>query len=119
MSDYPKRGGIYWINLDDPRGKGRVQAGRRPALVLSNDANNMKAGTVTVAPVTSHKGQPRRRYQCFVPRGVAGLSKDSLVKLEQVVTIDQNLVGDFIGTLPNQYLSAAVDALKIHLDIWP
>lgn len=117
MNDHPKRGGIYWIHFPASKQE-RVIGDRRPGLVLSNDINNQFAGTVTVAPITGSENVKKvYRFHCFVPQGVGGLDKDSVIKLEQVMTIDQSIVGQLIGMLPNEYLDSAVAALKIHLGI--
>lgn len=115
LIDFPRRGTIYWI--DFPSQGGAVLEKRHPALILSNDANNQKSRTITVAPITGDNGR-RVHYQVFVPERIGGLQKDSLIKLEQVSTLDKSLFGDYIGVLPREYMDAVVKALKIHLDIY-
>jgi mRNA interferase MazF len=45
------RGDILWADLDPVRG--REQAGRRPALVISHDVFNERSGTVIAVALTS------------------------------------------------------------------
>lgn len=53
----PDRGDIVSLQFDPQRG--REQAGRRPALVLSPYSYNAKVGLAILCPVTSHaKGYP-------------------------------------------------------------
>ncbi len=53
----PDRGDLVWLTFDPQAGHG--QAGRRPALVLSPKAYNVKAGLALICPVTSQvKGYP-------------------------------------------------------------
>jgi mRNA interferase MazF len=53
----PDRGDIVWIDLN-PR-SGHEQAGRRPALVLSQVSYNRKTDLAVVCPITSQaKGYP-------------------------------------------------------------
>lgn len=53
----PARGDLVWL-LFDPQ-SGREQAGRRPALVLSQEAYNRPSGLALMCPVTSKiKGYP-------------------------------------------------------------
>ena len=47
-----KRGEIYYANLSPTVGSEIDK--RRPVLVVSNDANNRAANTVTVLPITSN-----------------------------------------------------------------
>lgn len=53
----PERGDIVWLTFDPQAG--HEQAGRRPALVLSPRAYNIKAGLALICPITSQrKGYP-------------------------------------------------------------
>ena len=53
----PDRGDLVWL-IFDPQA-GREQAGRRPALVLTPAAYNVKTGLSIMCPVASHrKGYP-------------------------------------------------------------
>jgi mRNA-degrading endonuclease toxin of MazEF toxin-antitoxin module len=47
-----KRGEIYFANLSPSVGSEMDK--RRPALIVSNDANNNAATTVTILPITSN-----------------------------------------------------------------
>jgi mRNA-degrading endonuclease toxin of MazEF toxin-antitoxin module len=47
-----KRGEIYYANLNPAVGSEMNK--RRPVLVVSNDANNRAADTVTIIPITSN-----------------------------------------------------------------
>ena len=46
-----KRGEIYYANLNPTVGS--EAAKHRPVLIVSNNANNRAAGTVTILPITS------------------------------------------------------------------
>lgn len=62
----PDRGDIVSLQFDPQRG--REQAGRRPALVLSPRSYNAKVGLAILCPVTSHaKGYP---FEVALPRGM-------------------------------------------------
>ena len=53
----PDRGDIVWINFNPQ--KGREQASKRPAIVLSPKAYNQKTSLALMCPITSHvKGYP-------------------------------------------------------------
>jgi mRNA interferase MazF len=67
----PDRGDAIWLTFDPQAG--HEQAGRRPALVLSLESYNAKAGLALVCPITSKaKGYP---FETVLPGGlpVAGV----------------------------------------------
>src|SRR3989338_6263375 len=47
----PSRGDIVWVDFDPQRG--HEQAGRRPALTVSPQTYNRKAGLALMCPITS------------------------------------------------------------------
>lgn len=47
-----KRGDIYYVNLSPALGSETDK--RRPVLIVSNNANNRSANTVTILPITSN-----------------------------------------------------------------
>ncbi len=62
----PHRGDIVSLQFDPQRGK--EQAGRRPALVLSPLFYNAKVGLAILCPITRHaKGYP---FEVALPRGM-------------------------------------------------
>jgi mRNA interferase MazF len=63
----PDRGELVWIDFDPQRG--REQAGRRPALVLSPRKYNERTHLCILCPVTSQaKGYP---FEALLPEGSA------------------------------------------------
>ena len=114
-TDFPRYGEIHEVELDPT--VGAVMGKRRPALVVSRDANNRYAETVTVLPIT---GQPASReypFEVFLPRGVGGLTLDSRVKANQIRTVDKRQLVGLRGELPLEYISQIHKALKIHLNL--
>lgn len=117
MNAHPKRGEIYWVHFPKTKGKGTAAENIEPALVVSNDINNEFARTVTVAPITHRKGRKMYDFQAFVPLEVTRLEPGSMIRLEWITTVGKSRLGERIGTLPEEYLAQAIDALRIHLDI--
>ncbi len=61
----PETGDFVWLTFDPQAG--REQAGRRPALVLSPRAYNVRSGLALVCPITNQaKGYP---FEVAVPAG--------------------------------------------------
>lgn len=77
----PRLGEIWIVNFDLQ--VGREQAGRRPALVVSNDRfNSTPHGLCMVVPLTGTDRGIESHIR--VEQGVAGLTKTSFVLCEQV-----------------------------------
>jgi len=73
----PRRGHLYWVNLDK----------RRPALVLSPDYRNERASDVIVVPCSSRR-RPAPTH-VMLKRGQGGLAEDSVLKCEQITTLSR------------------------------
>ncbi|EGJ51767.1 endoribonuclease MazF [Desulfocurvibacter africanus] len=77
----PDVGELIWINLDPQAG--HEQAGKRPALVLSPQSYNAKAGLCLAAPITSQvKGYP---FEVALP---AGLAISGVILADQLKNLD-------------------------------
>jgi mRNA interferase MazF len=77
----PQRGDVVWVTLTPQAG--HEQAGRRPALVLSSEAYNERAGLALLCPLTSRvKGYP---FEVPVP---PGLPVAGVVLADQVRSLD-------------------------------
>lgn len=77
-SSCPGRGDVVWLDVDPQIG--HEQAGRRPALVISHRAYNLKAGLAIVCPMTSRVDKP---WPFLVPVGPG-----SAVIADQVRCVD-------------------------------
>jgi mRNA interferase MazF len=110
-----KRGDIYFAELSPTRGS--EIAKRRPVIIVSNDANNRVASTVTVVPVTSNVSKVYP-FEVFLPAGDSGLPKDSKAQAQQVRTLaKERLVGSRAGQLAQPKLEMLDQALRLHLGL--
>jgi len=110
-----KRGEIYYANLS-PTGGSEIDK-RRPVLVVSNDANNRAANTVTILPITSNVTRVYP-FEVLLNPEDSGLSKPSKVQAQQVRTISkQRITSDAVGSLSEQIMQLVNAALKLHLDV--
>ena len=108
-----RRGDIYYADLNPVIGS--EQGGTRPVLIISNDTGNKYSPTVIIAAITS-----RVRTKAKLPTHTAikdfeGLSKDSVILLEQIRTIDKKRLREHIGMLDSQQILTADNALLISL----
>jgi len=111
---FPHQGEIYKVYFSK-RGKeiGKI----RPALVISNNAQNEFDDQIVVAPLTSEteeivKGRP---FTVLITKNKQnGLEEDSKILLNRVQTIDITLrLRNYIGYTSPEIMKRAQGALKV------
>ena len=111
-----RRGEIWWADLGSPRGS--APGLRRPVLVVSADfVNRSRLRTVSVVTLTSNLRWAGAPGNVLVTSGTAGLDRDSVVNVTQLVTIDRaDLVGR-LGRLPRRLVQDVDAGLRKVLDL--
>jgi len=111
-----KRGTIYFADLNPTIGS-EIQK-IRPVLIVSNDANNKMANTITVVPITSNitKVYP---FEVYLDAQQTGLAKSSKAQCHQIRTISKLRISNKqpIAKATTSILSAIEKALKLHLSL--
>ena len=82
-----KRGDIYYADLSPVVGS--EQGGVRPVLIVQNDVGNRFSPTVIAAAITSQSDKTNLPTHIKLNGTASGLTKDSIVLLEQVRTIEK------------------------------
>ena len=108
-----KRGDLYFADLSPVVGS--EQGGTRPVLVVQNDVGNKYSPTVIVAAVTSRINKAKLPTHVEVKAEGNGLSKDSVILLEQLRTIDKRRLREKVGRVDEETLTAVGEALSISL----
>lgn len=106
-----KRGDIYYADLSPVVGS--EQGGVRPVLIVQNDVGNKYSPTVIAAAITSQQDKSRLPTHISVNGNACGLSKDSVVLLEQVRTIDKQRLKERMGNLSQGDMSKIDKALTV------
>ncbi|HEV2283950.1 MAG TPA: type II toxin-antitoxin system PemK/MazF family toxin [bacterium] len=109
------RRALFQVDLDPVVGS--EQSGRRPVLVVGNEAFNQAMPVLTVLPLSSTR---RRLYpaEVMLKRAVAGQSVDSIIMAHQVRTISKHRIGEAVGYLSEPSIREQVRrALRDHLDL--
>ena len=110
-----KRGDIYYADLSPVVGS--EQGGIRPVLIVQNDVGNKFSPTVIAAAITSQRFKTNLPTHIHVDAQDCGLSKDSIVLLEQVRTIDKRRLKEKMGNLDEVDMSRVNKALSVSLGI--
>ena len=108
MRNFPKRGDVYWVNLDPTVGTEINK--KRPCLIISSDEGNEVCSRVTVAAITS---SVQNLYPFQVK--VRLKEKDGKVLLNQIRTIDKRRLEGKLSYLDKSTMEDVDNALKIAL----
>lgn len=97
---------------------GSVQNGIRPALIIQDNRFNENSPTTIVAAITSVIKKGTTPVTHFLGQEF-GLSKPSMVMLEQIRTVNQNELDEYIGAITDPYLTKILGrGIKKTLGMW-
>lgn len=105
------RGDIYYADLSPVVGS--EQGGLRPVLIIQNDVGNRYSPTVIAAAITSRMGKTRLPTHIDIHADKVGLTKDSVVLLEQVRTLDKRRLKEKMGHLDDSMMNAVNAAIAV------
>ena len=107
-----RRGEIYYADLSPVVGS--EQGGIRPVLIVQNDVGNRHSPTVIAAAITSRREKAKLPTHIDVQAATCGLTKDSIVLLEQIRTLDKRRLKDRMGELDalRQYRTKLVRKMR-------
>lgn len=108
-----KRGELFYADLSPVVGS--EQGGVRPVLVLQNDIGNKYSPTIIVAAITSQISKAKIPTHIELMATDYGLTKDSVVLLEQLRTLDKLRLKEKIGAVDEQKMKHINKALLISL----
>ncbi|MGI5935538.1 MAG: type II toxin-antitoxin system PemK/MazF family toxin [Oscillospiraceae bacterium] len=106
-----KRGDIYYADLSPVVGS--EQGGLRPVLIVQNDTGNKHSPTVIAAAITSQIGKARLPTHIELSAKKYGLSRDSVILLEQIRTIDKSRLRERMGKLDDELMSKVNNAIAV------
>lgn len=103
-----KRGGVFYADLPV---RGSVQGRVRPAVIISNDLNNMFSPTVQIIPLTSKT----KKKELPVHVGIDGkvLGREPQVLIEQPPSVDKAVLIGRKGSLPKETIRVIETAIRI------
>lgn len=111
MNGTVKRGEIYYADLSPVVGS--EQGGVRPVLIVQNDVGNRHSPTVIAAAITSQINKARLPTHIELSAQSYGLSKDSVVLLEQIRTIDKKRLKERMGRVDDGMMTKIDDAIAV------
>lgn len=106
-----KRGDIYYADLSPVVGS--EQGGTRPVLIIQNDVGNKFSPTVIAAAITSKTDKSKLPTHIDVYAEHYGLSRDSVILLEQIRTIDKKRLKEKMGHLDDDVMNRVNNAITV------
>ena len=110
-----RRGDIYYADLSPVVGS--EQGGIRPVLIVQNDVGNRHSPTVIAAAITSQTGKARLPTHLELAAQSYGLSRDSVVLLEQIRTIDKKRLKERMGRVDDGMMDKIDTAIAVSFGI--
>ena len=106
-----KRGDIFYADLSPV--VGAEQGGMRPVLIVQNDTGNKHSPTVIAAAITSQTSKARRPTHIELNAQSVGLTRDSVILLEQIRTIDKSRLRERMGKLDDNTMTKVDNAIAV------
>ena len=106
-----KRGDIYYADLSPVVGS--EQGGMRPVLIAHNHTGNKHSPTVIAAAITSQTGKAKLPTHIELNAQSVGLSRDSVILLEQIRTIDKSRLRQRMGKLDDKTMNKVDSAIAV------
>ena len=111
MQNPVRRGDIYYADLSPVVGS--EQGGMRPVLIVQNDTGNRHSPTVIAAAITSQTGKARLPTHIELSARNYGLSRDSVILLEQIRTLDKSRLRERMGQLDAPTMDRVNNAIAV------
>lgn len=105
------QGDIYWVQLPDQSG---LEPGYpHPHVVIQeNVINHSRINTVVVCALTSNKKRANLPGNVLLEAGEANLTRQSIVVVSQISTINKTQLGEYIGTLNQERINQIMAGLR-------
>jgi mRNA interferase MazF len=111
-----KQGDIFWIEQDEP--KGSEPGYRRPFVIVQNNLfNQSRINTVVVCALTTNLQRAKSPGNVLLEPGEGGLSKESVVNVTHIFTVDKGSLEEYCGSLSSHRIDQISSG--IHLLLQP
>jgi mRNA interferase MazF len=110
------RGEIWWADLPEPLGS--EPGYRRPLVIVQADRFNRSRISTSIGVIlTGNTSLASAPGNLLLTSRQTGLPGDSVVNVSQVVTVDQKILLEHVGTLPGQLMHLVDEGLRLALDL--
>ena len=106
------QGDVYWIDLEEPSGSD--PGFRHPHVVVQNDLfNHSRLATVVVCLLTTNLRLASAPGNVLLNMGEANLSRQSVVNVTQLYTVDKADLTEWIGGLSENRVRQIVAGIRL------
>lgn len=109
------RGEVFYADLSPVVGS--EQGGVRPVLIVQNEIGNRHSPTVIAAAITSKQDKTHLPTHIGLPAQTCGLTRDSIVLLEQIRTLDKHRLRERAGQITPADQKRVDQALDVSLGL--
>ena len=109
------RGEVFYADLSPVVGS--EQGGVRPVLIVQNDVGNRHSPTVIAAAITSKQDKTRLPTHIRVQADRCGLTRNDIVLLEQIRTLDKRRLRERAGCIPPEDMARVDQALEVSVGL--
>ena len=110
-----QQGEIYWVDLAEPRGS--EPGYRHPHIVIQNNVfNASRINTVVVCSLTSNLNRARAPGNVVLKKGEANLSKECVVNISQIFTVNKGDLVEKIGQVSEKRMLEILDGIKLLIE---
>ncbi len=101
------QGDIYWAKLP------HHSAIPHPYVVVQDDLfNHSRIDTTVICALTSNRDRANRQGNVLLDKEEANLSKQSVVEVSKISSINKNQLGEYVGTLSKQRVDQILSGIK-------
>ena len=118
-----RKGDVVLVSFPYTTDEGTTQTKRRPAVLISNNSNNLRLDDVLLVPLTSNTTRASREPTQVVIKmdseegKLGGLRLDSVIDCTVIATIPKTLLVSKIGQFPQELMERVDQCLMVALAI--
>ncbi|MDX9990773.1 MAG: type II toxin-antitoxin system PemK/MazF family toxin [Anaerolineales bacterium] len=107
-----QQGDLYWVELEGPQGSEPGYS--HPHVVIQNNVfNASKINTVLVCALTSNLKRAQAPGNVLLDENEGNLSKQSVVLVSQIFTVDKAQLGEWIGRLSPRRVREILTGMRL------
>ena len=105
------QGDVYWARSGEPGGLESDYA--HPYVIIQDNViNRSRISTVVVCALTTNLRRAKAPENVLLEAGEANLSRQSIVVVSQVSTVDKAQLGEYIGSLDEQRINQILAGMQ-------